>query len=104
MQTFRAEKFTLTQSDDLAPSRIPFPTENEPISQSRRPGLKPERALILQKCKFKANSWYVIQKTGVTMDRDTLAPRAPPADSVLALAQSAQKSEETNPKQRQQIT
>ena len=65
MPTIRREKFTVAQSDGLAPSGILFPTENEPISQYRRPDIKPQRGGRFARMQTKANSQYAIQKTGV---------------------------------------
>src|SRR5262245_10358388 len=58
-------KFRVIRTKGLAQSPIFFPTENEPIFHSRRPGLEPERGAHFAKIQTKANSWYAIQKTGV---------------------------------------
>jgi hypothetical protein len=65
MPIFRPEKFTVTQRDSLAPSRIFFPTEKAWVLVAD-PGLKPERSANFAKMQSKPNSQDAIQKTGVS--------------------------------------
>jgi len=79
MPTSKPEKFTVIQTNGLAQSRIFIPTENEPISWYRRPGLKPARGAHFATIQIEANSQYAIQKTGVNNEMghaDHQEPRA----------------------------